>query len=87
MANAVAREQARPLYDIAADIVADYADRGKNVHYAAEPYVTAMRSLDRVTESYYYDSGEAVVTYALANLGSWRGDTARSVKAELRALL
>ena len=37
-----------------------------------------------VTDAYGYDSGDTIVRYFLANAGTWRGETARQVKAELR---
>ena len=76
----------RPLYEIAEDIRADYADRGKSVYFAAAPYVDAMRYLDQVTDSYGAESGRSVVAYAISNLSHWRGETAKRVKAELRAI-
>lgn len=78
---------ARPLSAIAQDIIADYADRGKSVHYSAKPYVEAMLFLDSVDDTYGWDTGDSIVRYALSNLSSWRGETARQVKAELKALL
>ena len=78
---------ARSLYEIAEDIRADYADRGKSVHYSAAPYVDAMLYLDKVTDYYGLDSGDMILRYALSNLSSWRGETARRVKAEMREML
>ena len=78
---------ARSLYDIAQDIISDYADRGKSVHYAALPYVEAMLSLDTIDDYYGLDSGDSIVRYALSNLSSWRGEKARAIKAELRGML
>jgi len=46
-----------------------------------------MKSLESLSERYYEDSAESIVMYALANLTSWRGDTARRIKAELNAML
>ena len=77
----------RPLYIIAADITADYAAKGKPVHPYAKPYVDAMRFLNEMTDMYGMDSADSIVRYALSNLSSWRGDKAREVKAELRAML
>ena len=77
----------RPLYEIAAEIRADYRSKGKTVHYAAAPYVDAMESLDRMSDTYIADTAESVVLYALSNLTSWRGETAQRVKAELKAAL
>lgn len=81
----------RPIYEIAQDIEREARrDRmaGKGTWYNyAKPYVDAMFSLNNINDNYGYDSGVSVVSYALANLGSWRGDVARSVKAELKSLL
>lgn len=77
----------RPLHEIAAEIRADYASKGKPVYYAAEPYVSAMARLDKITDTYAADSADSIVRYALANLTYWRGETAKRVKAELKAML
>jgi hypothetical protein len=77
----------RPLYEIARDIRADYASKGKPVYYAAKPYVDAMAQLTSINENYFADSAESVILYALSNLSTWRGEKAREVKAELKAIL
>jgi hypothetical protein len=74
---------ARSLYAIAREIRGDW----KNVNYAAEPYLDAMGALDSIDDPYYADSGKSVVRYFLANAGTWRGDVARRVKAELKGML
>ena len=76
-------ETTRPLYAIARDIRANWP----NVNYAAKPYLDAMQSLQAVSDNYHYDTGESVVRYFLANATAWRGDKARAIKAELRALV
>lgn len=73
----------RTLREVAGEIRRDW---GK-VNYAAAPYLDAMGTLDSVDDSYYYDDGRSVVRYFLANAGSWRGETARRVKAELREMV
>lgn len=78
---------ARPLYSVAAEISADYRAKGKPVFYAAVPYVQAMGRLQDMSDHYYEDSAVSVVTYALSNLSTWRGETATRVKAELKAAL
>lgn len=83
---------ARPLYEIATDIERDVRlarQQGKPSAWYnyAKPYVEAMYSLNNINDNYGYDSGVSVVSYALANLGQWRGDVARAIKAELKALL
>lgn len=77
----------RPLSAIAAEIERDYRAQGKSVFYAAAPYVRAMRSMDTMNDRFYEDSAVSVVTYALSNLSSWRGEVATRVKAELKAAL
>lgn len=78
--------QTRPLYEIAQEIRANWATLA-TAGYAAAPYVEAMQGLDRITDTYYADSGEYVVRYFLSNSGSWRGKAARRIKAELRGML
>lgn len=73
----------RSLRDIAREIRQDWA----KVNYAAEPYLAAMSTLQSVRDSYYADTGRSVVSYFLANAGSWRGDVARRVKAELKGMI
>ena len=73
----------RPLSTIAAEI----SQTWPNVNYAAKPYLAAMRSLDSVNDSYLYEDGKSVVLYFLSNATSWRGDDARRIKAELKALV
>ena len=77
----------RPLYIIAADIQTDYAGKGRSVHPYAKPYVDAMRYLDTMDDNYGLDSADSIVRYALSNLNTWRGEKAREIKAELRAML
>lgn len=78
-----ASKQTRPLYEIAREIRADW----KNVYFGAVPYLDAMRSLDKVSDQFGYDSGDSVVRYFLGNAQTWRGAKAREVKAELKAML
>ena len=73
----------RPIHAIARDIQRDWA----KPNFAAVPYLTAMRALDSISDKYYYDDAESVVRYFLANAGQWRGDKARAIKAELKAML
>lgn len=78
---------ARSLSVIAREIRADYASKGKPVYYSAKPYVDAMAQLDSINDQYYADDARSVVLYALSNLSTWRGETAKAVKLELKALL
>jgi len=73
----------RQLHEIAAEIRKDW---GSKVNYAAKPYLDAMCSMGDVKDPYFADSGKSVVLYFLGNAGAWRGETAKRVKAELKAL-
>jgi hypothetical protein len=75
--------QTRPLYEVAAEIRHDW----KKPYFGAVPYIQALASLDRVTDSYGMDSGKEIVLRFLSNAGTWRGETAKRVKAELKALV
>jgi hypothetical protein len=82
----------RPLYAIAGDIhreaSAEFQKRGvwPSWYQYASHYLEAMGDLSDINENYYADSGKSIVLYALSNLQNWRGDTARAIKAELKAI-
>lgn len=73
----------RPIYAIARDIRKAW---GAKVNYAAKPYLDAMAGLDGANDSYGCDSAQEVVVYFLGNASSFRGDAAKALKAELKAL-
>ena len=73
----------RPISTIAKDIRAHWP----KVNYAAEPYLNAMYSLNSIDDMYIYDSGKSVVRYFLSNATTWRGEDAKRIKAELKAML
>jgi len=73
----------RPLYEIAREIKADWS----KPYFGAVPYLDAMQTLTSIGDNYYYDSADTVVRYFLANANTWRGQKARDIKAELKAML
>lgn len=73
----------RPLYTIAEEIRNDW----KKPYFGAVPYLEAMECLGSVSEKYGWDSADSIVRYFLSNATTWRGDVARRVKAELKAML
>ena len=75
--------QHRPLYEIAREIRADWP----NVYYAAAPYLRAMGQMSTVNDAYGHDDARTVVLYFLQNASTWRGPVARSLKAELKAMV
>ncbi len=72
---------------IANVIYDDIRRQGKKVPPALEPYLDAMSSLDSVNDNYGMDSGRSIVAYALSNMGTYKGETARAAKAKLKELL
>ena len=67
-------------------IAADIEQKWQNVNYAARPYLNAMHTLKSIDDKYYADSAESVVLYFLSNAKGWRGENARTIKAELKAI-
>ena len=72
----------RPIAAIAAEIRKDW----KKVYFGAVPYLAAMASLDQISDDYGADSAQSIVLYFLSNESTWRGDTAKRVKSELKAI-
>jgi hypothetical protein len=72
----------RPLYAIAKEIKKTWA----KPYFGAVPYLDAMMQLDSVTDKYGYDNGKTMVLYFLGNAGTWRGDDAKRIKAELKKM-
>jgi hypothetical protein len=73
----------RSLNTIANDIRIDWA----KPYFGAVPYLDAMETLNTIRDSYYYDDASDIVRYFLANATTWKGDTARAIKAELKSML
>lgn len=73
----------RTLREIASEIRRDW----KRPYFGAVPYLNAMATMESPRQYYGYDSGESVVLYFLANASTWRGEVARRVKAELKAMV
>jgi len=74
---------ARPLHEIAADARRNWA----KPYFGAVPYLEAMAELGDIRGRYYLDSAASVVRYFLSNASTWRGDDAKRIKAELKAML
>jgi hypothetical protein len=73
----------RNLSEIAAEIRKDW----KPVNFAARPYLEAMAELNSMKDMYYADSAKSVVLYFLSNASTWRGETAKQIKKELKAMV
>lgn len=77
------KTQPRAIWMIAQDITANW----QNVNYAAKPYLAAMYDLQTVNDKYGYDDAKDIILRFLGNAGSWRGDHARRIKAELKEMV
>lgn len=73
----------RSLAAIAREIRKDWT----KPYFGAVPYLSAMASLGDIGEAYGEDSAKSVVLYFLSNATTWKGETARRVKAELKTML
>ncbi len=57
------------------------------INYAAAPYLDAMCSLISIDDKFYCDDAQSILAYFLGNAGTWRGDDARRIKKELKAIM
>jgi hypothetical protein len=73
----------RPIHEIAREISREW----KKPYFGAVPYLRAMLEMENVQENYGYDSGTSVVLYFLGNANTFRGEAARRLKAELKAIV
>jgi hypothetical protein len=72
----------RTIADIAKEIRRDWV----KPYFGAVPYLDAMRELRDINDDYYADSAHSVVLYFLSNAQTWKGEVARRIKKELKAL-
>lgn len=75
--------ETRLLHRISDEIVSKW----RNPYFGAVPYIRAMRYLGTRDDSYGEDSADTIVRYFLGNAKTWRGEDAKRIKAELRAIL
>ena len=80
---------ARPLYEIAREIRQNWkrSVSGTEMYFGVVPYVEAMSSLTSINDNFILDSGREIVARFLGNASTWRGETAKRIKAELNAML
>lgn len=75
----------RTFQQIAKDIQRDWM----NVYFGAVPYLEALLTLDTANPNdlYGFDTAGDVARYFLANAQTYRGTTAKQLKAELKNLI
>ena len=78
----------RPIYQIPAEIKKTWVNKdGKsNVYFGAVPYLSAMFDLGDANDTYGCDSAKSIVVYFLANASTYRGETAKRIKTELKQM-
>lgn len=72
----------RPIYQIAYDIRKVW----KKPYFGAVPYLDAMGSLNTINDKYGWDDARSIIAYFLGNAQTFRGEDAKRLKAELKAL-
>lgn len=78
----------RPICIIAKEIDNNWKATSKSgIYFGVKPYLGAMFYLNTMQDSYGMDSADSVVSYFLANAGTWKGETAKRIKAELNQML
>ena len=76
------KTNSRPLYSIAQEIYDDWT----NIYFGAKPYLDAMHCLGDMTDTFGCNSAKSIVLYFLSNASTWRGETAKRIKKELREM-
>jgi hypothetical protein len=72
----------RPIHEIAYEIRRVW----KKPYFGAVPYLDAMCGLSSISDKYGFDDARSIVLYFLSNAGSFKGDDAKRLKTELKAL-
>lgn len=76
-------QEPRKVRDIAAEIRSTWP----KIYFGAEPYVEAMEQYDTPEDTFITENGGDIIRRFLVNAGTWRGDDARRIKAELKAMV
>lgn len=85
----ISSKSPRPIYEVARDIhdnwAAVYSDRTNVPVFVrrAKPYLDALRYISTPADMYGLEYGDMIVAHFLSAAVPWRGEVARSTKAEL----
>ena len=74
----------RTISEIASEIKKEW---GAKVYFGAVPYLNAMLTLTDKNSQYGLDSASSIVNYFLANASTFRGEKAKAIKLELKAII
>ncbi|MCX8008167.1 MAG: hypothetical protein N3A54_00520 [Patescibacteria group bacterium] len=73
----------RPLSTIAEEIERKWKNAPKNV----KEYINIMKKMNKITESYYEETGISIVEKFLSEANQWTGEDANKIKKELKTML
>jgi hypothetical protein len=73
----------RPIFEIAEEISSNW----EKPYFGAKPYLEAMHTLVDMESRYYAEDAKGIILYFLANASTWKGETARRIKAELKSII
>ena len=73
----------RQIFEVASDIKKEW----KNVYFGAVPYLSAMHSLRDKNSTFGCESAKSIVLYFLSNASQFKGEKAKDLKAELKAII
>jgi len=82
MAVSKVKIEVRPINVIAREIRSDW----QKPYFGAVPYLDAMRSLESGSDKYGCDSAQSIIAYFLSNASTYRGETAKRIKLELKQI-
>lgn len=80
--KATKNQTVRPLYEIAKEIRQDW----KNMPNYAKAHFEGFQHATSINEMYFQDSVKGEVLYFLSSASTWRGETAKRIKAELKKI-
>ena len=71
------------------EIAYEIARLWKKSYFGAVPYLDAMKCIHSSDKKapYMFEDAQMIVSYFLGNATTWRGEDARRIKAELKAML
>lgn len=76
----------RNLSEIAQEIKQHFKSLGKEPYFGMVPYLNAMLTIHSSDPDarYLYEDARTQVMYFLSNATTWKGETARRIKQELK---
>jgi hypothetical protein len=73
----------RKISKIAEEIAKDW----RNIRWSAEPYLQIMFVIESINDIYGSTNGKNIILRFLCNAATWRGETAKRIKKELKEMV